>query len=174
MPTRSAQLTEKHRGRGGAGRDSAAITGDKFTRSRFVWSADGVTASWKNRLAATRREGAGEEARKEFERNVVCHALTLSSRVTGTRRESAYNERTLSVCALATSACARVLRERARVPLVSRYLFRTAEDRSWGPIASHRVASFTRACNRADLPQTRVPYPSLSNPGQITARVTFV
>lgn len=63
--------------------------------------ADGVACTaraWKN---VARRRGEGKKKLAKNSRgNVVPPRATLSSRVTGTRRESAYNERALSVCAL--------------------------------------------------------------------------
>lgn len=59
--------------------------------------------SWPMAAGKTASRGRVEEGRRSSQRIREEHRatrFTLSSRVTGTRRESAYNERALSVCAL--------------------------------------------------------------------------
>lgn len=97
-------------------------------RGRWRRTPRGLGKTASRGREARRRE---EEARKEFERNVVLPRATLSSRVTGTRRESAYNERALSVCAL---------------------LFTCLRAR-YARVASHRIASH-RVSRRRVQPST--------------------
>lgn len=83
---------------------SSAITGRINSRrgSAALWRARG--GRWRRmhraRLEKRQRGEGKKKLAKNSRGNVVPPRATLSSRVTGTRRESAYNERALSVCAL--------------------------------------------------------------------------
>lgn len=128
---------------------SSAITGRINSRrgSAALWRARG--GRWRRmhraRLEKRQRGEGKKKLAKNSRGNVVPPRATLSSRVTGTRRESAYNERALSVCALLFT-CLRASRR----------------------VVSRRVASHRVSCNRARFPRMRLlslPLaPSLSLP----------
>ena len=116
---------------------SSAITGRINSRrgSAALWRARG--GRWRRmhraRLEKRQRGEGKKKLAKNSRGNVVPPRATLSSRVTGTRRESAYNERALSVCALLFT-CLRASRR----------------------VVSRRVASHRVSCNRARFPRMRL------------------
>lgn len=96
-PVCSAQLTEKHRRR----RLTVVIQPPSAEINSGVAALCGRTIASQpaGKSVSGHGEGCGRRSWQRIREERRVPRSTLSSRVTGTRRESAYNERTLSVCA---------------------------------------------------------------------------